>query len=446
MFCLTEADSHFADCLKTLRFNNKRFENISLPHEYTFEWLWKTQEYTTWKSVEHSSLLFIEGKPGSGKSTLVKYFKNQFRDHFGTRPHNLDRALIAGFFYSNRDGELERSHYNMLRSLLYEILAADESFFIHFEAVFRRGDGCNISWRYEDLKDVLLACRKHPLRMKLFLIVDAIDESDENDRRDIAVLFQKLSDTTNTECVVKVILASRPINDLNHDFVDSCNHILLQDKNKEDIEKFTDAFLADQVFCRAEGLKRHAKEYIVQCADGVFLWVSLIRESLVRYVNQGRSVNQLILFLKALPRGLDSYYVRMLEALAKQHNGEWDDTNISDGRRILQFCLFSHRAIELVELEHALAISGRSVDPEPDLSSWEAETPTDTQKRVTHCAGDFVEIRYRPTLGPHGKYFTFLNNANKLNVCCSLKTQSDMRLSKSCISLCASSSSALTPP
>lgn len=395
-FYTRQADLSSAECLRTLYFHNIRYENISRHLDYTFEWLWGNPEYEAWKQVEHSSLLFIEGKPGSGKSTLVKYFRDRFfGDYFMSRSHNPDQTLVADFFYSHRNGELERSHYNMLRALLYDILTADESFFIHFQEVFRRGGGCNISWLYEDLKDILMACVKHPLKRNIFLIVDAMDESHENDRRDIAFLLQKLSDPMNTKCVVKVFLASRPINDLHHDLMDSCNRILLQEENRGDIEKYTDDFLGDRVFCRVEGFKKHAKEYIAKCADGVFLWVSLIRKDLVRYVNQGRNVNQLMAFLKGLPKELESYYVCMLEELHEQNSNE-DDSNITDGRRILQFCLFSHRAVELVELDYALGIPGLSFDLEPDGTSWETERPTDIRKRVTHCTGNFVEIRNRP--------------------------------------------------
>lgn len=345
-------------------------------------------------------MLFIEGKPGSGKSTLVRYF----RDSFCSCPRDPDQDIVAVFFYSHRHGELERSHYNMLRSLLYDILVADESFFIHFQTAFRRGGGRNISWPYEDLKDILLACTNHPLKRKLFLIIDAMDESHEKDRRDIVFLMQTISNASNTECVVKIFLASRPINDLHYDHLVIYNRILLQEKNTEDIEKYTDTFLGSRVFCRAQAFKKQAKDYIVQCADGVFLWVSLIRDDLVRYVNQGRSVNQLMAFLKGLPKELWSYYVRMLDAMHRQSNADPDYIIIRDGRRILQFCLFSHRPVQLAELEHALAISGQSLDPEPDVLSWEDERPTDISKLVTQYTGYFVNIKYRLACGLGGGF------------------------------------------
>ena len=74
-----------------------------------------------------SQLLYIQGKPGSGKSTLTKYFK----DNLLKLEPNARSAIVATFFYSYREGELQKSHYNMLRSILYDILQQNEAFFYH---------------------------------------------------------------------------------------------------------------------------------------------------------------------------------------------------------------------------------------------------------------------------------------------------------------------------
>ena len=390
------------ECLKTLHVNNTRYSNVTTHHKDTFEWLWTSPEYVAWSCAERSSLLLIDGKPGSGKSTLVRYFK----DHHGSQSYTVgEHAIVSDFFYSRRDGESERSHCNMLRSLLYDILAADESFFIHFQEQFRHLSGeVNGSWPYGTLKSILLACGRHPLKRTLVFIVDAIDESDETDRWDATSFLLQLSTPVSTNCVVKVFLASRPINELQQDPTVTCNCIRLQERNKEDIYKYTDAFLGDQVFCHAQGFKKQAQEYIVQHADGVFLWVSLIRKALVRYASNGRSIAQLMTYLKGLPMEIASYYVLMLEAL---ESGDPDD--IRDGRRVLQFCLFSHRAVKLIELDHALAIPGHSLDTGLDTASWEARRPIDIRKRVTHCAGNFVEIRSRRLLGADGKSPVFFD-------------------------------------
>jgi hypothetical protein len=60
----------------------------------------------------------------------------------------------------------------------------------------------------------------------------------------------------------------------------------------------------------------------------------------------------------------------------------------------------------LLELEHALAISGEPSDPPPDASSWEIERSTDIKRLLTHCAGCFVEIKNKTTPFLDGKQFS----------------------------------------
>jgi hypothetical protein len=92
------------------------------------EWLWTHKQYEEWSASDVSRLLYIQGKPGSGKSTLTKYFK----DSFLKREQDTNSAIVAGFFYSYREGEFQKSHYSMLRSILYDILDQKESFFFTF--------------------------------------------------------------------------------------------------------------------------------------------------------------------------------------------------------------------------------------------------------------------------------------------------------------------------
>src|SRR5205085_1072168 len=56
-----------------------------------------------------------------------------------------------------------------------------------------------------------------------------------------------------------------------------------------------------------------AAEYIVEHAQGVFLWVKLVGEELLAYEEEGYSEEQIFEFLKRLPTELEDLYRRMLE-------------------------------------------------------------------------------------------------------------------------------------
>lgn len=120
-----EYDKERKECLASLRFDNARYDKISKEYKGSLEWLWMHKQYKEWSASDISRLLYIQGKPGSGKSTLTKYFK----DNFSKQEQDANSAIVADFFYSYREGEFQKSHYNMLRSILYKILDQNESFF-----------------------------------------------------------------------------------------------------------------------------------------------------------------------------------------------------------------------------------------------------------------------------------------------------------------------------
>jgi hypothetical protein len=138
---------------------------------------------------------------------------------------------------------------------------------------------------------------------------------------------------------------------------------------------------------------RQAKEYIVQNAQGVFIWVHLVREELLRYARTGCTKNQLFRFLKSLPTELEEFYKRILHELENRKEEE-----IKDGLRMFQFVLFAYRPLRLEELKQALAIPD-SIDIEFSCSeeSFEGDLIYGIDKRVISCAGNFLEIK-----GAHG--------------------------------------------
>jgi len=368
----------------SLYFDNSRYQNIVTRHDLTLRWLLTSKEYDSWMSSKNSSLLFIEGKAGSGKSTLLRFVK----DHLEL--HGSNSNIIADFFYSARDGELHRSHEVMLRSLLYHILAADESCFVHVQETYRslllpNSNGVT-KWPYQSLKEILQLCSMRPLRSKLVLIVDALDESDDSDREDAISLLWNLA-ATEGNCL-KVCLACRPINDLPKG-IDSdprCHHLLLQERNKQDIMGYTHSFLGDLDL--SPGSKADANKYIINHADGVFVWVHLIEMDLKRHRKNGCNQEQLMHILKTLPRDLKRYYELMLLELKRN-----DDIYTEYGIRILQFCLFSHRPITLVELRQALAISQDEQEFHPGADYLERNMSLSIHSLVARSAGHFVEIK-----------------------------------------------------
>jgi len=376
------------ECLDSLRFDNTRYDRIEDEHKGTFEWLWAHDEYKKWSKQNASRLLYIKGKPGSGKSTITKYFSA----HLLEREAGAKSATVAKFFYSYRDGELQRSHYNMLRSILYDILEQDEAFFYHlfqmeyrsYLASLRNHDPGNVVDRhYQSLKRVLssLHNHSHSQAKRLYIIVDGVDESDERDRYDILDrLFQLCSETKYI--IIKIFVASRPVVDL--DVHRSRGHafILLEEETRSDISNYARSFLRHLNFTE---LLAQAIDYIVKNAQGVFIWVKLVGMELLRSTLGGCSEERIFEFLRGLPTDLEDFYTDMLEKMSTK------DSDLGDGIKMFRFVFFARRPFTVDELL-ALGIPDYpDIKFTPSDDSFKKRVPS--EQRIISCGGNFLEIK-----------------------------------------------------
>ncbi|KAF9763171.1 hypothetical protein IL306_003224, partial [Fusarium sp. DS 682] len=244
----------------------------------------------------------------------------------------------------------------MLRSILYAILDQNEAFFYHrFQSEYRRmlegGGGGLVSWDYSSLKGLLLSLQDHPLSERLYLMIDAVDESDDNDRREILDLFLRICSRTG-KCVIKAFIASRPVAALERRISEFHSFIRLQDETKSDILRFANSFLQRVDFSH---FIEQARKYMVDNANGVFLWVRLIGEELLAYDEQGCAEEDIFEFLNSLPTELDELY-------------------------------------QLCELLHTLGIpdNPRTIFVASD-ELFQKRIPH--QRRITHCGGNFLEVK-----------------------------------------------------
>jgi len=297
----------------------------------------------------------------------------------------------------------------MLRSILYDILHQNEYFFFHFQAQYREYrmrqelDYNDLNeWHYESLKKVLLSVGNHPRMERIYLIIDAVDESDDKDRSDILRLLYELCTMQGhpNGCIVKVFVASRPVVEIDYHVtkLQNCGVIRMQDMNTADIHNFIDSFLPGMDF--PENILREATDYIMEHAQGVFLWVRLIRDKLIRYNMRGCTKMRIFTYLKSLPRELEGLYELILQDLCRNpdEDDEGDDSDkeddVADGFKMFQFVLFVRRPLTIWELQHSLAIpDDPDVEFDPSTETFEGHKILRIKERITSCGRNLLECK-----------------------------------------------------
>ncbi|KAL2204137.1 purine and uridine phosphorylase, partial [Sarocladium strictum] len=118
------------DILDLLKFDHidVRRLNIEERHKNTCEWLLKDEKFSSWMSnspsavIEHQGLLWLRGNPGAGKSTLMKFAFDAHRKKKDAEPRGTSPELLVSFFFNARGSGLEKSVEGMYRALLVQIL------------------------------------------------------------------------------------------------------------------------------------------------------------------------------------------------------------------------------------------------------------------------------------------------------------------------------------
>ncbi|VUC31502.1 unnamed protein product [Clonostachys rosea] len=104
-----------------------RAEQIEDQYEDTFKWIFDLQFFCNWLQ-EGKGLFWVKGKPGSGKSTLMKYIMKSKHTwellHDWTRSSSEVKEIIAGFFFHYRGTSLQKSFEGLLRGLTSQIISS----------------------------------------------------------------------------------------------------------------------------------------------------------------------------------------------------------------------------------------------------------------------------------------------------------------------------------
>ncbi|UKZ68215.1 uncharacterized protein TrAtP1_009250 [Trichoderma atroviride] len=101
---------------------DSRINQIEDPSQNTFNWIFSLPLFSQWLRKK-SGLFWISGKPGSGKSTLMKHvFQSQSTKDLSHKWETSSIDIKAGFFFHYRGTAIQKSLEGVLRSLIIHIL------------------------------------------------------------------------------------------------------------------------------------------------------------------------------------------------------------------------------------------------------------------------------------------------------------------------------------
>ncbi|KAM0079786.1 hypothetical protein ACKRZS_008073 [Fusarium odoratissimum] len=345
--------------LKSLDFEqiDARKLTIKAAHSKTCRWFLKHPDYLSWinpqQTSQHHGFLWIRGKPGAGKSTIMKfiYLESKKKDH-------KHQSLTASFFFSARGELLEKTVSGMYRSLILQLFHG----FPDLECVLddpdllpRNQSGCpplNV------LKELFRATVAKLGQRSFRCFIDALDECDEQQVMDLIEYFEEMAEQCTEDNInLRICFSSRhyPYIDIKFGI-----RIIIEEQigHSSDLESYIKTHLR----IKDKSILAELQQKMLEKASGVFLWVVLVVDILNKENRRGRLAMKRR--LEQVPSGLSDLFKDLLKR---------DTTNMEELQLSLLWILLSVRPLKPKEYYHAIW-SGLHLEGLADLDMPDADT------------------------------------------------------------------------
>ena len=325
------------ECLQSLHFMEMhwRRNDVADPAPETCAWLLEHESFCKWLRQEHG-LLWIKGKPGAGKSTVLKHALETL-----ARGNKQD-FILASFFFHGRGASIQKSVLGLFRSLLHQILQQNRDLLSILTSQYTRNcetfGKCEEKWNWHE-NELRSFFKSHVVdaaeTQQIRIFIDALDECGE----DIA-----------TELIEFFRLFTAPI-----PICFSCRHyplvaleggieVCVEKENEQDIKSYVhDKIKAHiQRTDTADALRYE----IVARSRGNFQWVILVTPRVLKLYKSRNSLVTLQSMIRKLPAKLNELCTQLLADISS-------DSERLQSLRLMQWIAFAFRPLTLTELRVA---------------------------------------------------------------------------------------------
>lgn len=300
----------------------------------TYRWILDSNSYLSagsdsflkWLSSpsELRHVYWIFGKPGSGKSTVMRYLDQNIATTQHMQPWAEARSVLKlHHYFWNLGSEKQMSIVGSLRALLYQLLTSNPRSATQIEIDGERviasdNDAYLSEVVQQELQDnIRFLIESKQNESAIFILLDGLDElSGSDDKREQIIDFVKL--LSNMEHV-KICVSSRPWNTFTDAFEDYPK-LKLESLTYDDIANYVETTLSNNKRFNHLAGRRPAEAHslirdVCERASGVFLWIRLVVKELLAGLRDGDGLNELQVKLQSIPRELDGYFKRLVHSI-----------------------------------------------------------------------------------------------------------------------------------
>ncbi|MCJ1437034.1 hypothetical protein MMC27_006419 [Xylographa pallens] len=345
-------------------------------------WLIDSEDFQTWVKSYESTILWLNGITGAGKSTLMTTVAEKLLALEGVRER-------VAYFYCSFSDSASLDPTNILGSMLAQLCKPTNPVYAKIEA--RHELQRNTRFTADELTDLLLEVVQQ--EKSIYILLDAVNECEDPVK--IISYMRRLS-AHHPKNTVHILLSSineRGIEDCIESFPRWTVVTLLPSDMSDDIELLVQASVDGNPRLRkhSKELKEEIIETLTQGAQGMFRWVQCQLERLAKLKTQGAIRDA----LTTLPLTLDRTYEDMLCRI------DAEDKQLA--RDILELLTFASMPMDLNEICEYLQITlGMAVlDHNKKLTD---------PKDVLSICGSLLSYQYESASLAHHSVKTYLES------------------------------------
>ena len=311
-----------------------RIRAVAVSHKLTFHWLFdenvvKFSQWLRGDDEAEGAMFWIQGKPGSGKSTLMK-FAMQNKKTNDLLSTSGDHWIIIGYFFHDRGSDIQKSLKGMLQEILYQMLfhVKQLAFAVqpHWIKLAQAQGTKSPNWDVDGLRGALLSIvKQHEVKAHFCMFIDALDEHDGDNDQLAGILQEMVSDTDSPLVKLKICLASRSWTVFISHFAE-CPGSAIHNYTRADIQSYTTSRLFEasvgprQATFNVSLFPRKALvEQVTNKARGVFIWVKLVVDILAKGIRDGTPLSALQETVSQLPEELKDLYLHTLRRIDSEY-------------------------------------------------------------------------------------------------------------------------------
>ncbi|GFF62754.1 hypothetical protein IFM47457_01977 [Aspergillus lentulus] len=363
---------HRQRLLDSLRFEqmDSRKSTVRTALAKTCRWFLSHPDYQAWLTPEnltqHHGFLWISGKPGAGKSTIMKFAYSSMKSKSRNK-----HAITASFFFNARGERLEKSVAGMYRSLLLQLLEG----YPDLQAVLDDSDinsqsqnGCP---SLDVLKELFRSAASALGQRSFTCFVDALDECDEQQVVDMVQYFEELAEQcTNKGVLLRICFSSR-----HYPYIAIQRGVRLTLEDQSGHGEDLATYVASRLQIEDPVLLEDLQTQLLRKAAGVFMWVVLVVSILNKeYRHNGLALRKR---LAEIPGDLSELFKDILRR---------DKENMEGLRLCILWILLAKRPLQPQEFYHALW-SGLALEDQADEQIPDVGVPgaPDSLNRFNRC-------------------------------------------------------------